>query len=44
MEAFRIKMNEDASLPEVRAKIASMLKTAYENEQEAVRIMESLTT
>jgi len=40
MEAFRIKTNEDASIPETRARIASLLRSAYENEKEAVRIME----
>ena len=40
MEAFRIKTNEDASIPETRARIASLLKAAYENEKETVRIME----
>lgn len=42
MEAFKIKTNEDATSPEVRVKIASFLKSAYENEKEAVQIMESL--
>lgn len=41
MEAFRIKTNEDATSPEVRARIASLLKSAYENEKKAVQIMES---
>jgi len=40
MEAFRIKTGEDASQPEVRAKIASLLRSAYESEKEAVAIME----
>lgn len=43
LEAFEIKTNEDAAQPEVRARIAALLKSAYENEKEAVRIMESLT-
>jgi hypothetical protein len=42
MEAFKIKVNEDATLPETRARIASLLKSTYENETKAVRIMESL--
>jgi hypothetical protein len=42
MEAFKIKTNEDATLPETRARIASLLKSTYENETKAVRIMESL--
>lgn len=41
MEAFRIKTNEDATLPEVRARISSLLKSAYKYEQEAVESMES---
>jgi hypothetical protein len=43
MEAFKIKTNEDATSPEVRARIVSLLKSAYKNEMEAVQIMESLT-
>jgi len=43
MEAFRIKSNEDAASPEVRAKIVSLLQFAYNNEKEAVKLMESLT-
>jgi hypothetical protein len=43
MEAFKIKSNKDVTLSEVRARIASLLKSAYEKENEAVRIMESLT-
>ena len=39
-EAFRIKTCEDASLPEVRARIASLLRSAYESEKEAVNLME----
>lgn len=42
MEAFKIKTNEDVASPEVRARIASLLKTAYKNEKEAVQVMESL--
>lgn len=42
MEAFKIKTNKDATLPDVRASIVSLLKSAYENEKEAVHIMESL--
>ncbi|HHW23508.1 MAG TPA: hypothetical protein GXX26_11615 [Clostridiaceae bacterium] len=41
MEAFRIKISEDATSPEVRAKIVSLLRSAYEDEEEAVRIMKS---
>ena len=43
MEAFKIKTNEDATSPDIRAKIVSLLKSAYKNEKEAVEIMESLT-
>lgn len=43
MEAFKIKTNEDATSPEVRDRIVSLLKSAYENEMEAIQIMESLT-
>ncbi|NLL95664.1 MAG: hypothetical protein GX227_00920 [Clostridiaceae bacterium] len=43
MEAFRIKTNEDATFPETRARIVSLLRSAYENGEEAVRRMESLT-
>ncbi|MEO3948045.1 hypothetical protein [Gorillibacterium sp. CAU 1737] len=42
-EAFTLKKNEDASTPEVRRKIAALLHTAYEKEQEAVGLMASLT-
>jgi len=42
MEAFKVKTNEDATLPEVRARIASLLSDAYNYEKEAVQIMESL--
>lgn len=42
MEALKIKTNEDATSPEVRDRIVSLLKSAYENEMEAVQIMESL--
>jgi len=42
MEAFKIKTNEDATLPETRARIASLLQSAYENEIKAVQTMESL--
>jgi hypothetical protein len=42
MEAFKTKLTEDATSPEVRARIISLLTSAYENEKEAVRIMESL--
>lgn len=41
MEAFKIKKNENATSPETRAKIASLLSSAYENERKAVQIMES---
>lgn len=44
MEAFRIKTNEDATSDKVRAKIASFLESAYQNETKAVQIMESLIT
>jgi hypothetical protein len=43
IEAFNIKTNEDMILPDPRSRVVSLLKTAYENEKEAVRIMESLT-
>lgn len=43
MEAYKVKKNEDATLPETRAKIVSLLESAYKNEQKAVEIMESLT-
>ncbi|NLY47473.1 MAG: hypothetical protein GX059_00410 [Clostridiales bacterium] len=42
MEAFVIKRNEDATQPEVRARIASLLESAYEKEVKAVEIMESI--
>ncbi|NLU51746.1 MAG: hypothetical protein GXX10_02625 [Clostridiaceae bacterium] len=41
MEAFKIKKNEDATLPETRKRIISLLKSAYQNEEKAVQIMES---
>lgn len=42
IEAFNIKRNEDSTSPKVRARIASLLNSAYESEKEAVQIMESL--
>lgn len=42
-EAFKIKTSEDATLSVIREKIASLLKFAYDNEKQAVQIMESLT-
>lgn len=42
MEAFKIKTNEDATLTEVRIRIVSLLNNAYEQEKEAVQIMESI--
>lgn len=42
MEAFVIKRNEDATQPEVRARIASLLESAYEKEVKTVEIMESI--
>ncbi|NLC68201.1 MAG: hypothetical protein GX754_05340 [Clostridiaceae bacterium] len=42
MEAFKIKTNEDATAAEVRERIASLLNSAYKNEEEAVKVMESL--
>lgn len=42
MDAFRIKTGEDATSSEVRARIATLLKSAFMYEQEAVELMESL--
>jgi len=42
MEAFKIKSDEDATSHEIRARIVSLLESAYENESKAVQIMESL--
>jgi hypothetical protein len=39
-EAFKIKKEQDASQPEVKGKIAALLKSAHENEIKAVGIME----
>lgn len=39
-EAFQIKKGQDVSQPEVRAKIAELLKSAHNNEIKAVEIME----
>lgn len=38
-EAFQIKTGQDVGLPEVRGKIAALLKSAHENEIRAVEIM-----
>lgn len=38
-EAFQIKTGQDVSQPETREKIAGLLKSAYENEIQAVEIM-----
>jgi len=43
IEAFKIKTNEDMTLPVPRSRVVSLLKSAYENEKEAVKIMESIT-
>jgi hypothetical protein len=43
VEAFKIKANNDLASPELRNKIVSLLQSAYNNEMEAVQIMESLT-
>lgn len=40
LEAFKIKKAQDASDPSVRAKIASLLRGAYENEKKALNIMQ----
>ena len=39
-EAFQIKKVQDISQPEVRAKNAELLKSARNNENKAVEIME----
>jgi hypothetical protein len=39
-EAFRTKKEQDASKPDVKAKIAALLKSAYEHEIKALAIME----
>ena len=39
LEAFKIKTSEDISEPEVREKIAALLKSAHENEIQAVGVM-----
>lgn len=44
MEAFKIKTSKDATSPDARAEIVSLIKSAYEIEKEAVQLMESLTT
>ncbi|NLO09728.1 MAG: hypothetical protein GX129_07620 [Clostridiales bacterium] len=41
IKAFKIKTNEDTTSPEARARIVSLLKSAYEEEKKAVHIMES---
>ena len=41
-EAFKIKKEQDVSQPEAKAKIASLLKFAHENEKQAVEIMSGL--
>lgn len=38
-EAFEIKAKQDITLPEMRAKIASFLKSAHENETQAMEMM-----
>ena len=43
MEAFKIKAIEDATSTEVRARIVSLLKSAYENEKKAVQTMDLIT-
>lgn len=43
IEAFKIKTNEDMTLPVPRSRVVSLLKSAYENEKEAVKLMESIT-
>ena len=42
-EAFKIKTSKDATLSDIREKIASLLNFAYDKEKQAVQIMESLT-
>lgn len=42
MKAFKIKTTEDATSPEVRAEIVSLLKLAYDNEMQAFCVMEAL--
>jgi len=39
LEAFRLKTSEDVSLPDVREKIASLLKATHKAETRAVEIM-----
>ena len=39
MEAFQIKTGQDISQPDVKGKIASLLKSAYDCEKQAVEIM-----
>ncbi len=40
LEAFQIKKQQDVSQPDIKAKIAALLKSAHENEIKAVEIME----
>lgn len=42
LNAFKIKTSQDAALSEVRAKIVSLLQSAYKNEKKAVEIMTAL--
>ncbi|MCL2014061.1 MAG: hypothetical protein FWG69_03640, partial [Oscillospiraceae bacterium] len=39
-EAFQIKKGQDVSQPEIKAKIAAMLRSAHRNEIKAVEVME----
>ena len=39
LESYKIKIGGDISQPDAREKIASLLKSAYENEKQAVEIM-----
>lgn len=41
MEAFHIKRSEDVTKEQVKKRITSLLKVAYENERKAVQIMET---
>ena len=41
-EAFQIKKQQDVSQPEIKAKIAALLRSAHEHEIKAVDIMEKI--
>jgi len=39
LEAFQTKTGEDISQPNIRDKIAALLKSSYESEKQAVEVM-----